>query len=248
MPDGTDVHLLMRFFAHFGNERMLITGFEKTINIDFAPALRKLHMLFGCQVLLSNSDYSVVDESLFQLGELFVAALSDINPVDFCAYVTAHWMWCYRFVFSNHIFSLQACALTIRGVNYSWCYLLKVLFTQSSIYSRCYLLKTLFNSGLRAPAISNAGPERGAFAMTSYRMQDSRGCKLIIANHDAKYERQYCRASVELSRSSVKFSNRCREIRFSASASLTAQSGSCACVQFVNLQYCAASLISVKPN
>ena len=228
MPDGTDVHLLMRFFAHFGNERMLITGFEKTINIDFAPALRKLHMLFGCQVLLSNSDYSVVDESLFQLGELFVAALCDINPVDFRAYVTAHWMWCYRFVFSNHLFSLQACALTIRCINYSWCYLLKVLlFTLGSIYSRFYLTVACAHlqfqtRGLRYDKLSHA---------------DFRGCKLIIANHEAKYERQYCRASVELSRSSVKFSNRCREIRFSASASLTAQSGSCACVQFVNLQY-----------
>ena len=72
MPAGTDILLLLRLLAYLGDKRMRIDRVKKSIHVYLAPAARELDVLIRGYILISQENNTIVDESLTNLGKLFI--------------------------------------------------------------------------------------------------------------------------------------------------------------------------------
>ena len=65
MPGAADVLFLVGLFYDLGNLWVVFQGFEKTVDVDRAPALGKSNVLLRCEILAAKKDHRIAAEGIF---------------------------------------------------------------------------------------------------------------------------------------------------------------------------------------
>ena len=75
----TEAVSLSSFLDDFNNLRLLPQAFQIWVQMDLTPAFRKGDLLVRCQVLIANTDHTMIEQRLAYVGE---PGLSDLVQID----------------------------------------------------------------------------------------------------------------------------------------------------------------------